>query len=53
MKQGEQHPSGLPLERWNWPFKTPEERELAAKWLAKEAQRRRKQELEDAEQAPF
>lgn len=28
------HPSGLTWERWNFPFKTPAERELIAKWLA-------------------
>ena len=29
------HPSGMTLERWNWPFKTPEERKLVAKYFRK------------------
>lgn len=28
------HPSGLTLERWNWPFKTPQERLQIQRWLA-------------------
>ena len=28
------HPSGLSWERWRFPFKTPEERELIRRWLA-------------------
>jgi len=27
------HPSGLTWERWNWPFKTPQERQLVAKYF--------------------
>lgn len=27
------HPSGLTLERWNWPFKTDEERATIQAWL--------------------
>lgn len=27
------HPSGMTLERWNWPFKTPEERVLVKKYF--------------------
>jgi len=51
--QQQMHPSGMTLARWNWPFKTPEERELIAKWFAKEDRRRRKQELDDIDPAPF
>jgi hypothetical protein len=29
------HPSGLSVDRWNWPYKTPEERAIVAKWFAK------------------
>lgn len=29
------HPSGLTWERWEWPFKTPQERELVAKYFKK------------------
>lgn len=53
MEEDDKHPSGLSYARWNWPFKTPEERELAAQWLAKEARRKRQQELDDAEPALF
>jgi len=51
--QKERHPSGMTLFRWNWPFKTPEERKLVVKWYAKEKRRRRKQELDDIDLAPF
>lgn len=27
------HPSGMTLERWNWPFKTEYERELVRQYL--------------------
>lgn len=27
------HPSGMTWERWNWPFKTPEERLLVMRYL--------------------
>lgn len=27
------HPSGLTLERWNWPFKTAAERLLVQAWI--------------------
>jgi len=28
-------PSGLTWERWNWPFKTPQERQLVAKYFSR------------------
>lgn len=31
----QKHPSGMTMERWNWPFKTPEERKLVMKWYKK------------------
>lgn len=31
------HPSGLPMSRWNWPFKTQQERKLVAEWFKKAA----------------
>jgi len=30
----EMHPSGLTMERWRFPFKTPEEREKIRQWMA-------------------
>jgi hypothetical protein len=30
------HKSGLTVQRWNWPYKTPEERELVARWFKKQ-----------------
>ena len=27
------HPSGLTLDRWNFPFKTPEEQEIVRRYL--------------------
>jgi len=29
----DKHPSGLTWERWEWPFKTPQERQLVAKYF--------------------
>lgn len=34
-KQSSKHPSGLTWERWEFPFKTPEERALIQQWLMK------------------
>jgi hypothetical protein len=34
-KTTNKHPSGLTWERWNWPFKTQEERAIVAKWFKK------------------
>jgi hypothetical protein len=31
--QSELHESGLAMERWNWPFKTAEERAIVAKYF--------------------
>lgn len=28
------HPSGLTMERWRFPFKTPQEQEMIRRWLA-------------------
>jgi hypothetical protein len=53
MEEDDKHPSGMSLARWNWPFKTPEEQQLAAKWFAQEARRQRKQQLNDSEPAPY
>lgn len=43
------HPSGLTLERWNWPFKTPEERKKVAAWFAVQ----RREEIINGAEAPF
>jgi len=32
-KCDELHPSGLTMERWNWPFKTSEERKLVQQYF--------------------
>lgn len=29
----DKHPSGLTWERWEFPFKTPQEREMIKRWL--------------------
>lgn len=47
------HPSGMTMARWNWPFKTPEERELVARWNEKQQRKDRKDELANTEDAPF
>jgi hypothetical protein len=43
------HKSGLTVDRWNWPYKTPEERELVAKWFKKQT----KKEMDDQERSEF
>lgn len=40
----EMHPSGMTLERWNWPFKTPDERKKVATYY-KRNHRAEKQKL--------
>ena len=32
----EMHESGLSITRWNWPYKTPEERAIVAKYFEKQ-----------------
>jgi hypothetical protein len=29
------HPSGMTWERWDWPFKTPQERKLVVEYMKK------------------
>ena len=41
------HPSGLTQQRWEWPFKTPEERKLVAAWF-KKIQKSEKNDFEKA-----
>jgi hypothetical protein len=45
----DKHPSGLTWERWNWPFKTPEERELVREYFALTSV----ENLEELEPSPF
>lgn len=33
----DKHPSGLTWERWEWPFKTPEERKQIQQWYDRKA----------------
>lgn len=47
------HPSGLTWERWNWPFKTPEERQLVAKYFNKQRREERAKQYEGYEEALF
>lgn len=39
------HPSGLTLERFNWPFQTEEERKLVGAWRRREAKKERQDKL--------
>ena len=44
----DKHPSGLTWERWEWPFKTPQERQLVAKYfdrVKKSADKEEKQKM--------
>ncbi len=52
-KQGK-HPSGLTWERWEGPFKTPDERKLVAKYFKKHAReeaRKMKEKIYESEPA--
>ena len=40
------HPSGMTRERWDWPFKTPEERKLVVKYYEKLKRQERKEKKE-------
>lgn len=48
------HPSGLSQERWEWPFKTPEERAIVAKYfksLERDSAKQQKKSIEDLGEA--
>lgn len=47
----EMHPSGMTMQRWYWPFKTPQERELVAKYY--KAQEKQKKEEVTFERSEF
>ena len=49
----EMHPSGMTMQRWNSPFKTPEERQLVVLWFKKNAEQEKKAMLDALEEAPF
>jgi hypothetical protein len=49
----EMHPSGMTMQRWNSPFKTPEERQLVVLWFKKNAEQEKKAMLDAIEEAPF
>lgn len=45
------HPSGLSWERWEWPFKTPDERKLVAAYFKRQAKDQKKKQIEQLEEA--
>ena len=45
------HPSGMTQERWDWPFKTPEERKLVVKYYKEKAKEDKKKQLDNLEEA--
>lgn len=45
------HPSGMTQERWDWPFKTPEERKLVAKYFEKMKREDKKKQIEELGEA--
>lgn len=47
------HPSGMTQERWDWPFKTPEERKLVIKYFKKHQKEEKKKMIESFEEAPL
>jgi hypothetical protein len=53
-KRTEKHPSGLTWERWDWPFKTFDERKLVAKYferVKRQENKEAKQQIYNSEQA--
>jgi hypothetical protein len=47
------HPSGMTQERWDWPFKTPEERKLVVKYYQRAKKEDKKKQLDKLGPAPF
>ncbi len=49
----DKHPSGLTQERWDWPFKTTDEKVLVAQWFRKEQKNEERKRLDNFEESPF
>jgi hypothetical protein len=49
----DKHPSGLTWERWNNPFKTPEERKLVVKYFRRIEKDEKQRAFDELEPAPF
>jgi hypothetical protein len=47
------HPSGIAWERWNWPFKTDEERALAEQWVKRQTQDEKQKAINNLGASPF
>lgn len=47
----ELHESGLSVTRWNWPFKTPEERAVVAKYFEKQRSAARRADAKEKQKA--
>lgn len=47
----DKHPSGMTWERWEWPFKTPEERKLVAAYFKKHSKEEKKKQIDQLEEA--
>ena len=45
------HPSGMTQERWDWPFKTPEERKLVAEYFRKLTKDEKQKVIDNFEEA--
>lgn len=45
------HPSGMTQERWDWPFKTPEERKLVIKYFQKQTKEQKQKQIEQVGEA--
>lgn len=48
MKKSDMHPSGMTFERWEWPFKTAEERQLVAKFFKQQQKEEKQKSKEEA-----
>jgi len=49
----DRHPSGLTWERWHWPFHTPEERKLIARYFKSQEKAQEAERFSQLPEAPF
>lgn len=53
MEKQKLHPSGMTWQRWEWPFKTPQERKLVAQYFKKQHHNEKREQLDNLKSAPF
>lgn len=53
MEKQKLHPSGMTWQRWEWPFKTPQERKLVAQYFKEQHRNEKREQLDNLKSAPF